>query len=100
MTVEEIKELTVESELNEADLIDLLSDANTTSEDADADNQENEYLNKASSSSSNSKALRDHLDMLAKGADFLGEIDLSPDLRQKFHRKHTQLIKTKTEFYQ
>jgi hypothetical protein len=35
MTVEEIKELTVESELNEADLIDLLSNAkNTTSEDA------------------------------------------------------------------
>jgi hypothetical protein len=28
MTVEEIIELTVESELNEADLIDLLSDAN------------------------------------------------------------------------
>jgi hypothetical protein len=77
MTVEEIKELTVESELNEADLIDLLSDANTTSEDADDDNQENEDLNKASSSSSNSKALLEHLDMLAKGADFLREIDPS-----------------------
>jgi hypothetical protein len=48
MTVEEIKELTVESELNESDLIDLLSDANTTSKNADADNQENENLNKAS----------------------------------------------------
>jgi hypothetical protein len=95
MTVEEIKELTVESELNEADLIDLLSEAkNTTSEDADDDNQENEDLNKASSSSSNSKALREHLDMLAKGADFLREIDPSPDLGlQKFHRERTQLMK-------
>jgi hypothetical protein len=62
MTVEEIKELTVESKLNEADLIDLLSDANTTSNDADDDNQENVDLNKASSSSSNSKALLEHLD--------------------------------------
>jgi hypothetical protein len=57
------------------------------------DNQENEDLNKASSSSSNSKALLEHLDMLAKGADFLREIDPSPDLGQKFHREHTQLIK-------
>jgi hypothetical protein len=85
--------LNLESELNEADLIDLLSDANTTSEDADDDNQENEDLNKASSSSSNSKALREHFDMLAKGADFFREIDPSPDLAQKFHREHTQLIK-------
>jgi hypothetical protein len=86
MTFEEIKELTVESKLNEADLIDFLSDANTNSEDADDDNQENEDLNKASPSSSNSKALREHLDMLAKGADFLPEIDPSPDRGQKFHR--------------
>jgi hypothetical protein len=76
-----------------------LSDANTTSEDADDDNQNNEDLNKASSSSSNSKALREHLDMLAICADFFREIDPSPDLGQKFHRDYTQLIKRYEELY-
>jgi rubrerythrin len=37
--------------------------------------------------------------MLAKGADFLREIDPSPDLGQKFHREHTQLIKRYEELY-
>jgi hypothetical protein len=100
MTVEEIKELTVESKLNEADLIDFLSDANTTSEDADDDNQETEDLNKASSSSSNSKALHAHLDMLAKGANFLRKIDPLPDLRQKFHSLNNQKQPLITQFVQ
>jgi hypothetical protein len=43
--------------------------------------------------------VREHLDMLAKDADFFREVDPSLERGQKFHREHTQLIKRYEELY-
>jgi hypothetical protein len=82
MTIEEFRELTVESELNEADLIDLLTDVNSNA-NADEDDIENEAP--CVSVSFNSKAIGEHLTMATKVANFFLENDPSPELGQKFH---------------
>jgi hypothetical protein len=89
MAVEELRERTVESELNEADLIDLLTDANSNA-DPDEDDIENEAP--SATTSFNSKAIGEHLTMATKAAHFFLENDPSPELGQKFHREFTQII--------
>jgi hypothetical protein len=89
MAVEELREITVESELNEADLIDLVSDANSN-----ADPDEDYIKNEAPSATTSfiSKAIGEHLPMATKAANFFLENDLSPELEQTFHREFTHII--------
>jgi hypothetical protein len=89
MAVEELRELTVESELNEADLIDLLTDA---SPNVDPDEKDIENEAPSATTSFNSKAIGEHLTMVTKATNFCLENDPSPELGQKFHREFTQII--------
>jgi hypothetical protein len=57
MVVEELRELTVKLELKEADLIDLLNDANSN---ADADEDDLENKGPSATTSFNSKAIGEH----------------------------------------
>jgi hypothetical protein len=85
MAGEELRELTVELELNEADLIDLLTDANSNA-DLDEDDIENEAP--SATTSFNSKAIGELLTM----ATIVNFKSSKVFFRQKFHREFTQII--------
>jgi hypothetical protein len=77
LAVEELRELTVESELNS---------------NADLDEDDIAFEALSATTSFNSKAIGEHLTMATKAVNFFLENDPSPELGHKFHREFKQTI--------